>query len=85
MDFLRKKIGPVFLKEDSEVSEYIAKLTELSAKTNSTSIKEEIDKQLKLAQYGAAGEKSIAFELKNSNLDMFILHDIYLESKRSIT
>lgn len=41
--------------------------------------KEEIEKQIKLASYGEMGEKNIAFELKNSGMDMFILHDIYLE------
>lgn len=79
MDFLRKKIGPVFIKEESDVSEYITKLKELSEKAISDSTKEEVEKQLKLAMYGEAGEKSIAFELKNSNIDMLILHDIYLE------
>lgn len=79
MDFFKKKIGPVFIKEESEVSEYITKLKELSEKAVSDSTKEEVEKQLKLAMYGEAGEKSIAFELKNSNIDMLILHDIYLE------
>lgn len=79
MDFLRKKIGPIFIKEESDVSEYITKLKELAEKAISDSTKEEVEKQLKLAMYGEAGEKSIAFELKNSNIDMLILHDIYLE------
>ena len=42
-------------------------------------IKEEIDKQIKLATYGLAGERNIAFELKNSDIDMYILHDVYFE------
>lgn len=78
MGLFQKKIGPVFLKEQSDASEFIAKMTVL-AKNASPEIKSEIDKQIKLASYGEAGEKNIAFELKNSGMDMFILHDIYLE------
>ena len=78
MGLFQKKIGSVFLKENSEVSEFISKMNSLSEEASPT-IKEEIDKQIKLASYGEAGEKNIAFELKNSGLDMYILHDIYLE------
>ena len=78
MGLFQKKIGSVFLKELSDASEFIAKMTEL-AKDASPEIKDEIDKQIKLASYGEMGEKNIAFELKNSGMDMYILHDIYLE------
>ena len=78
MGLFQKKIGSVFLKELSDASELIAKMTEL-AKDASPEIKDEIDKQIKLASYGEMGEKNIAFELKNSGMDMYILHDIYLE------
>lgn len=78
MGLFQKAIGPVFLKEQSDASEFIAKMAEL-AKNASPGIKDEIDKQIKLASYGEAGEKNIAFELKNGGMDMFILHDIYLE------
>ena len=78
MGLFQKKIGPVFLKENSEASEFIAKMKSLSEEA-SPKIKEELDRQIKLAAYGEAGEKNIAYELKNSGLDMYILHDIYLE------
>lgn len=29
--------------------------------------------------YGKIGEDNISFELKNSGMDMYVLHDIYLE------
>lgn len=70
--------GPVFLKEDSDASAFIEKMQLLSESAEDT-CKKEIDKQIKIASYGLAGEQNIAFELKNSGLDMFILHDIYLE------
>ncbi|MBP3568032.1 MAG: NERD domain-containing protein, partial [Lachnospiraceae bacterium] len=38
-----------------------------------------IDEQIRFAKYGKAGEEKIAFELKNSGMDMYVLHDVYLE------
>ena len=78
MGLFQKSIGTVFLKEDSDTSVFIDKMNALS-KEVSPSIKEEIDKQIKLASYGEDGEKNIAYELKNSGIDMYVLHDIYLE------
>ncbi len=78
MGLFRKKLGPVFLKEDSESSEYILKLEQLK-KSASEDLCQEIDNQIKLAKYGEQGEKNIAFELKSSGMDMFILRDLYLE------
>lgn len=78
MGLFTKKIGPVFLKENSDAEAYIEKLKELSEKAQG-SLKQEIEKQIAYAQYGLIGESNIAFELKNSNMDMYILHDIYLE------
>lgn len=78
MELFQKKLGPVFLKENSDAELFIEKMTELSKRANG-SIKEEIDNQIKLASYGLAGEKNIAFELKNCDIDMYILHDVYFE------
>ena len=78
MGLFQKKIGPVFLKEESDSKEIIEKLQELSKKATGD-LKNEIDKQIKIMQYGLQGEQTIAFELKNSGIDMYILHDIYLE------
>ncbi|MDE7425320.1 MAG: NERD domain-containing protein [Lachnospiraceae bacterium] len=75
---LFSRCGPVFLKENSEASVFIEKMQILSEKAEGE-CKKEIDKQLKIASYGLAGEETIAFELKNSGLNMFILHDIYLQ------
>lgn len=79
MALFQKKIGPVFLKEDSEAASFIAKMQELESRTTDLELKKEIQKEIKLASYGEFGEKSISFELKNSGMDMYILHDIYLE------
>lgn len=79
MGLFQKKIGPVFLKEDSDASSYIVKMQELEEKVVDSELKSEIKKQIKIASIGELGEKNISFELKNSGMDMYILHDIYLE------
>ena len=78
MGLFTKEIGPVFLKSSNQAAEYIEKLKLLQDKCDG-SLKEEIDKQIAIAEYGIKGEQSIAFELKNSGMDMYILQDICLE------
>ncbi|MCQ2554218.1 MAG: NERD domain-containing protein [Clostridia bacterium] len=79
MGLFTKKIGPLFIKEDSDATLFVERMSGvLTAATGE--LKDEIEKQIKLATYGEVGEKNIAFELKNSGMDMFILHDIYLET-----
>ena len=78
MELFKKKIGPVFLKEDSDTEQFIEKMTALSAEAEGP-LKQEIEKQIKIASYGLAGEQNIIYELKNSDIDMLILHDLYFE------
>ena len=66
------------MKEDSESTLFIEKMNALLEKATGD-LKKEIEKNIKLASYGEIGENTIAFELKNSGMDMFVLHDIYLE------
>ncbi len=80
MGLFQKKIGPVFLKEDSDAELFIEKMRVLSGRADGE-LKQEIEKQVKLAAYGLAGERNIAFELRNSGMDMLILHDLYFEHK----
>ena len=60
MGLFTKKIGPVFLKENSDAEAYIEKLKELSEKAEGA-LKQEIEKQIAYAQYGRIGESKIAF------------------------
>lgn len=78
MELFSKKIGPVFLKETGDTEIFIEKMEKLQENAVGE-IKKEIEKQLKIARYGQLGERNIAFELKNSGMDMYILHDIFLE------
>ena len=78
MALFNKLDKPIFLKEESELKVYISKLKELYSKAQG-SFKYKIEKELKIATMGELGEKNIAYELKNSNMAMYILHDITLE------
>lgn len=78
MGLFTKAIGPVFLKSSNQAADYINKLKNLQGRC-SGELKEEIEKQIAIAEYGIKGEESVAFELKNSGIDMYILQDICLE------
>ena len=79
MALFQKKIGPVFLKETSDAEEFIQRMTTLSTRAEGQ-LKQDIEREIKLASYGLIGEKNIAFELKHSDMDMYILHDLYFEA-----
>lgn len=78
MALFTKKIGPIFLKETSSAEDYINKLEKLSTEAEGE-LKDKIEKQIAISKYGIAGESNVAFELKNSGLDMYVLHDVYFE------
>jgi len=79
MGLFDKLKEPVFLKESSSAEQQIEQLKALEPKLNEDG-KARLRQDIKLLEYGIIGEKNIAFELKNSHLPMYILHDIYLES-----
>ena len=70
---------PVFLKETSNAEEQLQQLKNLEPLLNEEGRKV-INQDITCLEYGIAGVKNIAFELKNSHMPMYILHDIYLES-----
>lgn len=73
-----KYFGPVFIKEDSDAESFVEKMKSLSSRA-SGKIKDKIDEQIAIAEAGLKGENQITFELKNSGMDMLIMHDLYLE------
>lgn len=78
MELFKKKIGAVFLKDTSDATNVIEQLEVLLPQATGD-VRDEIEKQIKVTTYGELGENNIAFELKNSGMDMYILRDIYLE------
>ena len=78
MGLFNKLKEPIFLKESSNAEIQTEKLKGIEPLLN-TEGQSIIKQDIKNLEYGIAGEKNIAFELKNSHMPMYILHDIYLE------
>lgn len=78
MGLFDKLKGPVFLKETSDAGEQIIKLKELLSVVSENE-KKQLEQDIKLLNYGIVGENQVAFELKNSFMPMYILHDLYFE------
>lgn len=76
MELFKKFRETIFLKEDSNLEKQIQ---ELKTIRDNVVNKEQIDRDIKILEYGLQGEKEIAFELKNANLGMYVLHDITIE------
>ena len=77
--FSKKMREPVFLKESSNAEEQLEKLRQMEPLLNEEG-KSRIRYDMRCLELGIAGEKNIAFELKNSHMPMYILHDVYLKA-----
>lgn len=78
MGFFNKMKEPVFLKDSSDLCEQLEKLRALEPELDENG-QEKIQQDMKYLEYGIQGENTISYELKNSHMPMYILHDIYLE------
>lgn len=78
MGLFSKMKEPIFLKENSNAEAQLEKLKAIEPLLN-TEGQDIIRQDIKFLEYGIAGEKNIAFELRNSHMPMYIIHDIYLE------
>ena len=77
-DIFKSFKEPIFIKTDSELEKKVEELNKLK---NQGINNKKLDKDLLLAKAGLQGEKEIEYELKNSNIGMYILHDITLKYK----
>lgn len=69
----------VIAKESSNAKEYLRQLEELAEKAAGENARK-IAKEIAVVKAGIIGEDNILFELKNSGMDMVVLHDLYIES-----
>lgn len=69
---------PIFLKEGSSAEAQLLALQTLS-ETASGPMTEQIEQEIKYVEAGIFGENTIKYELRNSHIPMFVLHDLYLE------
>ncbi len=78
MGLFDKLKEPVFYKDDSEAEKQLTKLEELR-KSATGEILEKINNEITIVNAGIIGEKQVRFELQNSHIPMYVLHDLYLE------
>lgn len=74
----------IILKDSSDAKQYLTQLEQLSGKTQGE-LKERIEKEILITKAGIVGEDNILFELKNSGMDMVVLHDICIETQDGLT
>jgi transposase-like protein len=77
MGLFDKMKEPIFLKETGSSNEQLEGLKALLPDAPQE-IQVQIERDIKLLSAGMYGEEQIAFELKNSHMPMFILHDLFL-------
>lgn len=70
----------IILKDSNDAKTYLDKLKTLQPSAFGD-LQDQIQKEIAITQAGIAGEENILFELKHSNMDMVILHDIYIETQ----
>ncbi|MHC1750597.1 MAG: HRDC domain-containing protein [Cellulosilyticaceae bacterium] len=80
MGIFNKVSEPIFLRESNEIEnqlEWLISIEPLLNKEGQAIIK----KDIKCLEYGRIGEKNIIFELKNSHMPLYILHDVCLKDE----
>ena len=71
----------IVLKETSDAKDYLSKLKDLQKDIAPESkLAKIIEKEIAITQAGIIGEDAIMYELKNSGMDLVVLHDIYIET-----
>ena len=71
----------IFLKDSNSAEDYLAQLQELKKTVSSPTL----DKEITVVKAGIAGENNIVFELKNSGMDLVVLHDLYMKAPNGNT
>lgn len=70
---------PVILKKESSANSQLEQLQQMLSTVTDAKVKAALEQEIKLVNAGIIGENSIMFELENSHMPIFILHDLYLE------
>ena len=78
LGIFNKLSAPIVLKEDSNAEEQLRQM-EYYLLVAPEATKQVIERDKQFVKYGIAGENAIMYELKNSHIPMYIIHDLYLE------
>ena len=77
MGFFNRMKEPVFLKKGSGLEKRLEKLKSLEPLLNEEG-RAKLKQEIRNLEAGILGERNIAFELENSHMPMYIIHDLYL-------
>ena len=72
------------LKESSDAAKYLDRLQEILPIAKGK-MKDKVQREIEITKAGIYGENTILYELKNSGMDMVVLHDIYLETRDGLS
>lgn len=78
MGLFDKLNAPVFFADNSTAAAQLEELETLQSKATGETASL-IENEIKNVRAGISGENQIRYELENSHLPMYVLHDIYLE------
>lgn len=78
MGLFDKIKNPIFLKEDSEAEKQLIALEGFRESLNGKAL-EKLEQEISKVEAGIIGEKQVHFELENSHIPMYVLHDLFLE------
>ena len=76
MGLFKKFNETIFYKQDSELEQQLEVLKKLNSEFPNN---DDINRKIRLCELGIKGENEIEFELKNSNIGMFVLHDVNMK------
>lgn len=79
MGLFDKLREPIFIKENSSAQKQLEQLQTVNRERLTEDMRNQLDRETKLVSLGIQGEKAIEFELRNSHMPMYVLHDLYLE------
>ena len=79
MGLFDKVKEPVILKKESSANVQIEQLQQMLGVVTDAKVKAALEQEIKLVNAGIFGENAIMFELQNSHIPMFVLHDLYLK------
>lgn len=78
MGLFDKIKNAVFIKEDSEAEKQLAALNGLRSSLHGVKL-EKLEQEISKVEAGIIGEKQVHFELENSHIPMYVIHDLFLE------
>ncbi len=74
----------IILKESNDAKAYLQKLQDLLPKA-AGDVADKIEKEIAIVNAGIFGEDNILFELKNSGMNLVVLHDLYIKTKSGLS